>query len=60
MQWVLQWLQLLLSAVLFRQRQTDARLAIEDANERFYAAFRSGNIKVNTAAIIAGSSSSRQ
>lgn len=28
-----------------QQRQTDARLAIEDANERFYAAFRSGNIK---------------
>eukprot|EP00882_Tetradesmus_deserticola_P005545 GHRQ01005839.1.p1 GENE.GHRQ01005839.1~~GHRQ01005839.1.p1 ORF type:complete len:214 (+),score=39.44 GHRQ01005839.1:208-849(+) len=28
-----------------QKRQTDARLAIEDANERFYAAFRSGNIK---------------
>jgi hypothetical protein len=29
-----------------RQRQTDARLAIEDANARFYDAFRSGNAKV--------------
>eukprot|EP00775_Hariotina_reticulata_P003420 gene3420-3693_t len=28
-----------------QQRQTDARLAIEDANSRFYDAFRSGNIK---------------
>jgi hypothetical protein len=42
---------------LYRQRQTDARLAIEDANERFYAAFRSGNIKVRACTTVLPSGS---
>lgn len=29
-----------------RQRQTDAKLGIEDANQRFYDAFRSGSVQV--------------
>jgi hypothetical protein len=29
-----------------RQRQTDAKLGIEDANQKFYDAFRAGSLKV--------------
>jgi hypothetical protein len=32
--------------VLRRQRQTDGKLGIEDANQRFYDAFRSGSLQV--------------
>lgn len=40
-----------LRCAVHRQKQVDGRLAVEDANKRFYDAFMSGDIKVRSRAV---------